>query len=122
MGSDCSRAPTYNTEVFSNTIPGFPTLGNGQAAISNSEGVAEIKASGWLNGNRIRELLWSSPHPGSANSQGRKPWATIRKHLRCRESRSRKVKIMKRQLMQLITGVVIVSMIAGCTVGPKYVR
>src|SRR5882724_7795797 len=29
---------------------------------------------------------------------------------------------MKRQLIQLITGVVIVSMIAGCTMGPKYVR
>src|SRR5882724_2752320 len=76
MAIDCSIDPLFTPKVFPNPSPGFPTLGNERAMILNSEGVDED----FTNSFGVPKVL-NRPSP-----QGRKPWAAIREHLRCKGS------------------------------------
>src|SRR5882724_7473681 len=76
------KRTSLTPKVFFNCSPGFPTLGTWSIEnLGNSEGVREI----FVNSFGVQN------HCPLA-SQGRKPWAGIREHLRCKKrglSRSR---------------------------------
>src|SRR5882724_10953580 len=76
MAIDCSIDPLFTPKVFPNPSPGFPTLGSERAMILNSEGVDED----FTNSFGVPKIL-NRPSP-----QGRKPWAAIKEHLRCKGS------------------------------------